>query len=91
MRPDKTVVLINAVPWLIDFRRNRFTQLPQGIHRALSDLSNLFGRFDSDGAFQVWRKAIRYKDYAAADEIMQEDAASNREKHARAEQPDYAT
>lgn len=87
MRSDKTLVLINAAPWLIDFRRNRFTQLPKTIHRAITNLENLFDRFDSDGAFHVWRHAIRYKDYAEAEMILKDDAATNRDKHAHGRQP----
>lgn len=87
MRSDKTLVLINSIPWLIDFRRNRFTQLPKTMHRAILNLENLFGRFDIDNAFHVWRRSIRYKDYAEAEAILKEDAAINREKHTHDRQP----
>lgn len=87
MRSDKTLVLTNAVPWLIDFRLNLFTKLPKAIHRAVTKLENLFGPFDSDGAFHVWRHAIRYENYAEAEAILKEDVATNRDKHVHYRQP----
>lgn len=87
MRPDKTIVLINSVPWLLDFRRNRFTQLPKSIHRVLGRLENLFDFFDYSLAFDVWRRAIRYRNYANAEAVLEEDAESNKYKHSHGMQP----
>lgn len=87
MRPDKVVVLLNGQPWLIDFRRNRFTPLPRGAYRAVDDLTPLFGMFDATTAFHHWRRGLKYKDYTLFEAVLREDLEANRARHAAAKQP----
>ncbi|WP_139112097.1 hypothetical protein [Acidithiobacillus thiooxidans] len=88
MRPDKVIVLLNSEPWLLDFKRNRFTRVPRGVHRLVKTLSSLFGQFDTTRSFRLWHHAIRYLDYNSdAEKILIEDARANREKHQVEQQP----
>jgi hypothetical protein len=88
MRSDKTIVVLNGVPWLVDFRRGRLTKLDAELARHRPALDRAFGEFDWLSSLMEWLRLVKYVDYSDEKSAEEDDRKKNLERHESGRQPD---
>jgi hypothetical protein len=88
MRSDKTIVVLNGVPWLLDFRRGRLTKLDAELARHRPALDRAFGEFDWLSSLMERFRLVEYVDYCDEKSAEEADREQNRKRHESGRQPD---